>query len=177
LSEVCTGLFRDSHIRFADNLDQRDACPVEIDHAHRSVRVVDEFACVLLHMNPCDPDPLFPPVDADGNMSLFRDRQFILRYLVTLGKVGVKVVLSGKATLSRNRAIRGQCHANGVLNHFAVQHRQNPRHAETYRTGVGIGRCPELGRATTKDLALGQQLGMDFKADNGFIGHLSILNA
>jgi hypothetical protein len=123
-------------------------------------------------MDPCNANALSLPVYVDENVAVLRNREFILGYLVSLWKIRVEVVLSGKATFMGNGAIGGQRHAKGIIHYLAVQDRKYSRHTQAYRACVCIWRCAELRGATTKDLGLRQELGMDFKPDNGFILHL-----
>jgi hypothetical protein len=65
----------------------------------------------------------------------------------------------------------GQAGAHGELDGALVQHRQYAGKAGAYRASVGIGLAAEPGRATAKDLRLGEHLGVDFEAYDGLVFH------
>ncbi len=79
----------------------------------------------------------------------------------------------------RRLFVAGRClsrfdrHSHG----FTIEYREGPRQTQTNRTGIGVGRSPELCAAGTKDLALGQELSVNFKADDGFEFHGASLPA
>ncbi len=172
MPKVRAGLLGRAHVGFTHDLDQGNPGPIEVDCTDRQVWVVRELSRILLHMDPCNANALSLPVYVDENVAVLRNREFILGYLVSLWKIRVEVILSGKATFMGNVAIGGQRHAKGIIHYLAVQDRKYSRHTQAYRACVCIWRCAELRGATTKDLGLRQELGMDFKPDNGFIGHV-----
>jgi hypothetical protein len=65
----------------------------------------------------------------------------------------------------------GQGHFKGVFHHHAVEDRQYAGHAQAYGAGVGIRRRAERGGTSAEDFAFGQELGVDFQPDNGFVVH------
>jgi len=64
----------------------------------------------------------------------------VLGYLISLGKVRVKIVFPGEDTCPRDTAADGESEPDAVINHLAVQHRQGAGHSHAYRTGAGVGR-------------------------------------
>jgi hypothetical protein len=132
---------------------------------------MEEFACVLLHMNADEADPLLLAIDLDFHISLRCQGEFVLGDLVSLGKIRVEIVFSGELAVRCNSTVGGQSGAYRILYHFLVEDRETPREAGTHRAGVSVRLCPEEGGTPAKNLALGQKLGMNFKADYRFIFH------
>ena len=122
-------------------------------------------------MNPGDADALGLAVHLDIQMAVFRQGQLVLGDLVALGQVGVKIVFPGKDRLRIDPAVGGQGHLQGVLHRLLVQHRQRPGHPQADLADLGVGRRPEGGGAAAKDLAGGEQMGMDFQPDDGLVFH------
>jgi hypothetical protein len=112
-----------------------------------------------------------PAVYLYGNLPMFCDGKFILRYLVTLGKVGVEVVLAGKAACGRNSTTCGQGHPESIVYYLAIQYREYSWHSKADRTGMGVGRCPEFRGATAENLGLCEKLSVNLKSYNGFEVH------
>ena len=77
-SQVGCRLLGAPNVRFADDLDQRHAGPVQVDKAQRLVLVVNQLPRILLHVDPRNPDPLLPAVDLNLDPAVFGRRLGIL---------------------------------------------------------------------------------------------------
>jgi len=77
-SQVGCRLLGAPNVRFADDLDQRHAGPVQVDKAQRLVLVVHQLPRILLHVDPRNPDPLLPAVDLNLDPAVFGRRLGIL---------------------------------------------------------------------------------------------------
>src|SRR5581483_648792 len=86
-----------------------------------------------------------------------------------LGQVGVKIILAREHDLARDLAVRRQSGPDRELDDFFVEHRQDAGKAGAHRAGVVIGRRAEAGRAAAEDFRLGENLGVDFQADDGLV--------
>ena len=105
------------------------------------------------------------------------DGQLVLADLVALGQVGVEVALAGKDVVGLDFAAQGQGHAQRELHGAAVDDRQHPRHTQADRTD---GRVRRGGHAiddatAAEHLRVGQEFGVGFQADDGFVllGHVA----
>ena len=101
--------------------------------------------------------------------------QFKLSDLITLGHVRVEKIFAGEPAHRLDLTVGRQTGLDGVLHHLLVHHRQNPRHAEADRAGVGVVRSPELLLAGTENFRLGFQLDMHLQPYNHFIFHRFLL--
>jgi len=179
LAGVGLGFRRAVNVRRGDDLQQRHAGAVEVDQAV-AVAGVGQLAGVLLQVGADDPDALRPAArQVDVQVAVDGQRMLVLADLVALGQVGVEVVFAGELAEGRDVALQGQADQQGHLHRPGVDHRQNAGHPQADRAGDSIGRG--LGAvhdgAAAEHLAAGQQLGMDFQADDGFVaghgGHLA----
>ena len=166
-------LFSAPDVRFADDLDQRHAGPVQIDVAHGVVLVVHQFPRVLLHMDPRNPDSLLSAVELHLDPAVFGGGLSVLGDLVAFGKVGIEVVLPGETALPVDPAVRRQGHLHHELHDLPVEHGKHPGHPEADGAGVGVGRRPEFRRAAAEDLRIREELGMDLQPDDRFEFHYS----
>jgi hypothetical protein len=120
MAKILTRLFRRPDIWFTYDLNQGDASTIKIHKADWAMRVVLELASVFFHMNSCNSNLFFGMVDFNINISMLCDREFVLGYLVSLGKVRVKVILAGKSAHACDRAVRGKCHTYRIFDHLSV---------------------------------------------------------
>jgi hypothetical protein len=126
-------------------------------------------------MNPDEANPLFLAIDLDFHKALRCQREFVLRDLVSLGKVRVEIVFSGELAVRCNPTMGGQSGPYRILNHFPVKDRETPREPGTHRAGVGVRLCSEEGGTPAKNFAPRQKLGMNLKAHYRFIFHIALL--
>ena len=97
LGKIGEGLFRCADVGIADDFGERHAGPVEVDVAVEIAvgeAVVDGLAGVLLEMQPGDADALRAAVEGHVEPAVLGQGLVVLRDLVTLGQVGVEVVLA-----------------------------------------------------------------------------------
>jgi hypothetical protein len=92
-----------------------------------------------------------------------------LRDLVALGRVGVEVVLAREDAGLADLAVDGLGREHGELDAFAVEHRQRAGQAEADGADVGVGLAAVLVDAAAEGLGLGEQLDVDFEADDGLV--------
>ena len=114
----------------AHDLDQRNAASVEIDAAFRTralEAVVQELPGILFHVDALDPDALLAIVEPDGHRAILCKRAVVLRNLISLGKVGVEIVLAredrGLVDAAAYCERRSGCELDGVT----IQDRQCSR--------------------------------------------------
>ena len=109
--EIGAGLLGRAQVRFADDLHQRGTGAVEVHEADGPVVGMDQLAGVLLHVDAGQADAPVLALHIDVHVAVDGDGQLVLGYLIPFWQIGIKIILAGKAALSRNGAIRGQCHA------------------------------------------------------------------
>ena len=145
--QIGGGLFCASHIRIADNLNERHARPVQVHVTRRQMLIVNHFACIFLHVNPRYADSLFFFVLFNIDISMFGKRLGILGNLIPFGEVRIEIVFPRKGAYLVNLTISRQCHFYCVLDDLPVQNGQDTGHTDAYGTGVGIGHGPKNSRA------------------------------
>ena len=170
--QVSPRLLRRADVGLGDDLDQGQARAIEIQEA--VVSGVGKPGRVLLQVHPPDADTLHATARAVGIVDLdptiAAEGQLVHGDLVSLGQVGVKVVLAGKGRCLCNMAVEGQPDQDRLLHRPAVGDRQRPWKPQANRTDVGVGLSAEnAGVAATEHLGPGQKLGMDLHADDGFV--------
>src|SRR3989338_6277886 len=105
----------------------------------------------------------------------FAKRHIILAYLITLGKIGIKVVFPVELRKLWNSAIERQSYLQNLCNSLLVCHRQRAWMPHAYLAYVDIWPCFErIVRARTKHLALCFELGVYFKPYGWNVVHRNI---
>ena len=103
-----------------------------------------------------------PPVAADWQVELAD--------LIALGQIGIVIILPvpfgepGDFAIERNGRFQRQ------LEGLAIDDRQRAGHADAYRAGLRVRRLAERRAAPAEHLALGEQLHVNFKADDDGVG-------
>ena len=169
-SDVCIGLLRRVHIGLRYDLHQGHTGPVDVDQT--VITHVCQLAGILLQVHPADPDAPGLITHINVQVSTNTQRQLVLRDLVTLGQVGVEVVLAGKEVVRLNRTVQRQTSHHSVPNGVFVDGWQGPRHAQADWTYVRVWRGTEgVGTASTEHLTGGVQLHVDFHPNDGLVRH------
>ncbi len=176
LREIGLGLGRRAHVGLADDFQERRAGPVQVDAAVGLARrlVVHALAGVFFEVGADDANPLgrkFPLGIADIQPAVVAQRQVVLADLVALGQVRVVIVLAVPLGEAGDLAVQGQGRLDGKLDRAAIHHRQRARHADAHRAGLRIGRGAEPRAARAEHLARGQELHVDFQADDDGVGY------
>ena len=161
-------------VRLADDLHEWHPCAVEVQQA---VAIhMEELGRVLFQMHSLDADAPGLPADLDLQPAVVAQRQVVLGDLVAFGEVGVGIVLAIPLGEFGDLAVEGQGGHDGVFDRLAVDDRQHPWHAQADGADVGVGRRGGVvGAAAAEHLGVGQQLNMDFNADDGFVLHGALL--
>ncbi len=158
-----------SQIRFAHNLNQRNAAAVHV-HERIRIQVVNRLARIFLHVNACDTNSLLATIlRFDFYIPAGANRCLVLGNLVALWKIRIKVVFPGKHRPPSDGAVQCQTHPQDKFRKSDVKNRQTTRQAKTNRTHIGIGLIAKCSRTATECLRLRQHLRMDFKTDHGLI--------
>ena len=169
LAHVGDRFLRRAQIRLRHDLEQRRACPVQIDAGITVESLVDRLTGIFLEVRPRDADTLLVAlVVGNEEFAVFDDGQLVLANLVALRQVRVEVVLACENRSWRNRRVDRQAKLAGHAHDLPVEHRQDPRVAEIDEAGLGV-RLGTVGRGCAgKDFALRRELGMDLQPDNDF---------
>ena len=173
LLEIRLGLLGAREVGLADDLQQRRAGAVEIDQAvaAAALLVVQHLAGVLFQVDADDADPPGAGGRGDLQPAVVAEGQVVLADLVVLGQVGVVVVLAVPLGERRDRAVEGQGRLEGQVEGAPVHDRQHAGHADADRAGRRVRRQAELRAAAAEQLGAGQQLDVDFQADDDAIVH------
>ena len=170
--EVGIGLLGRAHVRFGDDFAEGRATAIVVD-----VRLggglretfVEIFRCVFFQVKPRDANPFLGAANFDFQPATGSEGQFVLRDLVALGQIGVEIVFSGEARMFVDRAIQGERGTHGHFDGALVHDGESSRQAEAHRADVGVRRIAEPRRAAAKDLRSGEQLDVDFQADDRLV--------
>ena len=105
--------------------------------------IVKGFSRVFFEVQPRDADALGLAVMLDFHPAAGGQREFVLRDLVALRKVGIEIVFSSETGMLVHGAVQSQrgpdAHFDGAL----VEHRKSARKSQAHRANVGIGGIAE----------------------------------
>ena len=104
---------------------------------------------------------LEPAVAAEG--------EIVLADLIVLGQIGIVIVLAVPLGERGNLAIQGEGRLQGKIEGPPIHHRQCSRHADADGAGGRVGGQAEPGAAAAEQLGFGEQLHVDFQADDGAV--------
>ena len=174
--EVLVGLVGGAEVGLGDDFDEGCAAAVEVDvGAGRRVgeAVVDGLAGVLFHVEAGNADATDTAaggeVAGDVEVAVFCEGLVELGDLVALGRVGVEVVLAGKDAGGVDGAIDRGGGEGRELHRLAVEDGERTGQAETDGAGVGVGVAAVAVDAAAERLGIGEELDVDFKADDGLV--------
>ena len=112
-------------------------------------------------------------VALDDHPAAVGDGVFELRDLVALHQVGVGVVLAVELGELADVAVEGEAGADDVLDGLLVDDGEGAGHGEADRADAGVGVILlVVSGARAEHLALGEQLGVHLKADDGLPFHV-----
>src|SRR5699024_4269190 len=93
------------------------------------ILVVDRLAGVFLHMNTRNADILRIIIKLDMDVAPVANGRLMLRYLISFGQIGIKVVFTGKNRLAGNAAIGSQSHFDNMTDQIFIEYRKGSRMA------------------------------------------------
>ena len=145
---------RRRHIRLGHDLDQRHAGTVVV-HVRRCGVLdgrsrMDQLACVLLHVDARDADPLLPLLGFDIHIAVLCNRQIVLRRLEIFRKVGIIIILPVELAEFIDRAVQRDARLDGELDDAPVDNGKHPGKPKANRAHMGILLGPE-GRRTAAE--------------------------
>ena len=170
--EIGVSLFGRAHVGLGDDFGERRAAPVVVDvglGGGLRETFVKIFGGVFLDVETRDTDAFFNAGDFDFDVADGGEWELELGNLISLGKVGVEIIFAGEARMFVNGAVEGEGCAGRHLDDALVQDRQRAGQAEADRAGVGVGSVAEARGAGAEDFRFGQELGVDFEADDGLV--------
>ena len=104
------------------------------------------------------------------HIATLADRLVKLGDLVTLGQVGVEVILAVEEGTGIDLSVHDGCQQRAFFHRFRVQDRQYARKPTAHRANVSVRfRAPGIGFAGAENLGFGIQLDMGFEPDDHFI--------
>ena len=172
-SEIISRLFGASDIGLSYNLQQRYAGAIEIDETGVAPQIVNVFASIFFHMDAGQSNAFGDPVRSDIDVAVGADRELVLADLIAFRQIGIKVIFSRQTARASDFTVRRKSRPNREFHRFLVQNRQDAREPHAHRTSVLVRGLAELGRAAAEDFRFGQELGVNFETNHGFIVHRS----
>jgi hypothetical protein len=156
-------------VRLRNDLQQRRACPVQVDAGVAIEPLVNRLAGVFLEVRAGYSDALLVTLSVrNEEFAVLDDGQLVLAYLVALRQVRIEVVLAGENRSRRNGRVDRQAELAGHAHDFLVEHRQHARVAEIDQASLGV-RLGAVGRGRAgEDLAFRRKLGMYLQPDDDF---------
>ena len=172
LLKVSDRLLGRAHRRLGHDLDQRRAGAVQVDTGLPGKSFVQRLAGILLQVRARDIDALDAAVvEQDVDRPAADDRQFVLADLVTLGQVGVEVILAREDRAPRHAGVDCQPEFHRHAYRLGIEHGQHAGISQIDQVGLRVRRRPVGGGRAGEDLRAGQQLGMDLQPDDGLPLH------
>jgi hypothetical protein len=113
-------------VGFADDLHQRDTGPVEVHETDLDAilgRPMEETTGVFLDVDAGDPGAAERSSRLEFKVTTDAERQIVLRNLVSLGEIGVDVVLAVEFTERRDFAVEGETGQDAELDRGAIDDR------------------------------------------------------
>ena len=138
---------------------------------------MDGLARILLEVHPPDADALFPIARPETQDPMAGQGLLVLGDLVTLGQVGVEIVLAGEDAGRINLTFERQGDPQGEFDGPPVNHGQCAGQPAADRADGRVGRRLRQvnDRAAAEHFGTGEQFGVDFQADDGLVGHGAII--
>ena len=156
-------VFQGVQIGFTDDFGQGDPGAIEVDEG--GVVAMQELARVLFQVDPSNPNPALAFAGGNGQPAVLSQRHLVLRDLITLGQIGIEVVLAGEDAGRLDGAVKRQGDAHGKGDRLGVDDRQGPRQPGAHLADGGIRLGG--GGAAAEHLRQSLQLGMHFQPDDG----------
>ena len=188
------GFFRACHVGLCHDFDKRGAGTVVVDVGMLSFHV-EGLSYVFLKVNALDADAAVFFVGAHArlalkvvgaefasprllvlgimeerkvNVAVSAERQVVLGYLVALGKVGIKIVLSVKLGEARDVAVEREARHRSKLHVALAYARHGSGKPQANRANAGVGHSAVTVFASAKGLGFSQKLRVNFAADYDF---------
>ena len=111
---------------------------------------------------------------ADLKVAVGRERQIVLADLITLGQVGVVVLLAVPLGERGDLAIEGHGGSQRQVKRLAIHHRQRSRADQCTRGTSACSAAPKLRAAPAEQLRPREQLHVNFQADDDCVVHTAI---
>ncbi len=132
---------------------------------------MQRLAGILFEMGAGQMDELFLLADMNGQPAARHHGNLELADLVTLGQVGVEVILAREDRTRRNLRADGQAELDRADDCFTIQYRQHPGQGDIHGAGLAVRLRAKGHRCAGKDFRFCLQLGMGFQPDNHFPSH------
>ena len=130
---------------------------------------MQRFAGIFFEVKACDANALGAAVVFDFDPATGSERELKLGDLVALRKIGIEIVFAGEAGAFVDGTVEGQGGAHAQFDSAFVEDRKSAGESETDGASVGIGRVAEARGATAKDFGMGEELRVDFQADDDLV--------
>src|SRR5690606_1963920 len=172
------GFFGRAQVGLGHDLQQRRAAAVGVEQRIRNGQVVDQLAGILFHVDAGEADALARAVlqvdvevTARANGLVIHRRSARLGDLVSLGQVGVEIVLARPHGTRLDVGAAGETQHDGTLHRPGVRNRQGSGEPEADGADQRVRFRAEFDAAAAEHLGVGGQLGMDFETDDDAVGH------
>jgi len=94
-------------------------------------------------MDTLNPDFFVGPIQLDLDKTVLRQRPIILRDLVSLGEIGLEIILARPLRVHVDLTVQADRRFHRHAYGHTIQNRQRARQTETHRTGIRIRGFPK----------------------------------
>ena len=170
--EVFVRLRGGSDIGFADNFDERDSTAIQVDGCtFTGIRkpLVQALTRVLFEMQSSDADVLSSGCGRNLDLAKLCQGLVVLRNLITLGQIGIKIILAREDRCLINAAAQRHRRQHREIYRLTIQYWQRSGKTKAYRANVSIWWIAKARRARAENFAHRQKLDVHFQADHRLI--------
>ncbi len=167
------GVGRRPQVGLRHDLDERRAAAVVVDVGLAvgiDEALVQRLAGVFLEVDAGDAHAPGPAAGLELERPLARQRPFVLRDLIALRQIGIEVVLAREDRQLVDAAAERQTRADAELDGHPIEDRERSRKTQADGADVRVRRRAECGAAAAENLGSGEELGVDFQADDWLVG-------
>jgi hypothetical protein len=154
LGNVGLRLFGRTQVGFGDDLHERYPRAIEIDQGIVGMLIVNEFACILLQVQPLDANAVCFPIDLDFDLAGADDGLLVLGDLIALRQIGVEVIFPVEHGGEIDLGLKPEAGAHGLIDAALIDDRQHAGHGGIDQGDLGIGRRTKLGGGAREQLGL-----------------------
>ena len=163
---------RGAHVGLRDDFEQWHTGAIEVHPCLAREDVMHRLPGVFLEMGTGNANPLRGAViELDSDLAPPHDGKLVLTDLVSLGKVGIEVVLAGEDRTGRDVGVCCKAEHHGHSQHLPVEHRKHARKPQIDGAGLSVRFGAGNGRRAGEYLASSRELRVDLESDYRFPRH------
>lgn len=130
---------------------------------------MERLAGVFFQVQPRNTDSFCATMVFDLDPAAGGQRKFELGDLIALGQIRIEIILARESGMFVHSAVEGQSGAHAHFYGTLIEYWQSAGKAEANRTNVGIGRIAKASGTTAENLGVGEELRVDFQADDHLV--------